>query len=231
MAAIDITDPWPLPERERISRGLLATAERLRKNERLSLHVISGRAERTSAPWQGFQRCKSADPNSVNHLQENERLILAEYQQQFLEPLKELLPQLTNGRAAPQSPILEAVEVLMWSPHFAGHIQHRTLELYSDLVQHSAVLSHLSGRLPDACTVLASNIGQRLKGHDWRGVRVVLHYLRNARDAARQGPAHLRFWTSFFYLLGAAEVYDGPTLVANAGTACGPRTKRVGRNK
>jgi hypothetical protein len=229
LVLVDRTDVWPPQEQERIQKGLLAVAERMHKNTRLSLHAITGRAEDAAAPWKGFQRCKSDDPAFVDPTHENERLVRADYEQHFLEPLKALLPELTSGSAAAQSPILEVLEILMWSPHFRADVANRTLEIYSDLLHHTAALSHLTSSLPDPCTVLASTIGSRLKSHDWRSVRVVLHYLRNPRDAARQGDPHLRWWTRLFYLLGAAEVFDGSTRIVNDMPACPSDTGKTPR--
>jgi hypothetical protein len=50
------------------------------------------------------------------------------------------------------------------------------------------------------------------KARNWQGLRVVLERLRNPRDAARQSAEHMHFWIRLFYLLGAAEVFDGSTL-------------------
>lgn len=226
IASIDITDAWPAAERDRIAKSLLATAERMRKNERLAIHAITGNAEDASAPRplpglpKGFALCKSADPKAVNAKLENERLVRATYERDFLVPLNKIIPELAKGRPSAQSPILQAIEAMLWSPHFRPDIPNRTLAIYSDLIQHTKGLSHLTGSLTDPCRVLASDIGTRLRGHDWRGVRVILEYLRNPRDAARQGAAHLRFWIHLFYLLGAAEVFDGSTLVANDTAPC-----------
>jgi hypothetical protein len=227
---VDQTDIWPAPEQERIKHGLLATAERMRKNERLVLHVVTGRAEDANAAWKGFKLCKSADPTSVDPARENERLVRADYEQHFLQPLAALLPELAKSSAAAQSPILEAIEIAMWSPYLrADAVPSRTLEIYSDLIHQTRSLTLLARRLPDPCTVLASDIGTRLKSHDWRQVRVVLHYLRNPRDAAYQGDAHRRWWVRLFYLLGAAKVFDEATPLANETVPCGTKPAKVAK--
>ena len=229
-ALVDGTDVWPAIEQQRIHKSILGIAERMHKNERLVLFTITARSEDASTPWRGFQRCKSADPAAINPLSGNERIERADYERQFLGPLDDVLPDLLKGRSAPQSPILEVIERLMWSAHFRADLPKRTLAINSDLLQHTSALSHLSGPLRNACAVLASPIGQRLKGHDWRGVRVMLEYLRNPRDAARQGREHFKFWVELFYRLGAAEVFDGTTSVPNRLVPCpspslGQRTK------
>src|SRR5262249_54997736 len=66
----DITDIRPRQEQDRITKAVLAIAERMRKYERLVLHVITSRAEDSSAPWplpnfpDGFRLCKPADPKA-----------------------------------------------------------------------------------------------------------------------------------------------------------------------
>jgi hypothetical protein len=212
MVGVDHTSIWPPVEQERITRGLRAIAERLRKHERLDLHLMTDRPEAASAPWQKFQKCKSADPASVNAVNANETLVRAEYERDFLKPLESLLPELAKGRNGHQSPILEAIEIMMWSPHFRADVPARTLVLYSDFLP--------TNPFRDACVAFTSGIGTRLKGHNWQGVRVILEYLRNPSASARQGPAHLRSWAHLFYRLGAAEVFDGTTLILNDTTPC-----------
>src|SRR5262245_20604573 len=128
----DHTEIWPPVEQERIRKSVLAIAERLPKHERLQLHVITGRPDDTSAPWKGFQKCKSADPSSVNAAHENERFVRDEYERDFLKPLELVLPEFAKGRTATHSPLLEAIEILMWSPHFRANVPSRTLVFYSD---------------------------------------------------------------------------------------------------
>ena len=219
-AVIDKTDEWSAVEQERISQGIIASAERRQKGERFSLHVLTDHAEDTAQPWKGFQRCKAHDPRTVNPVYQNERLERAEFEAHFLNPLMPLVPELAKGKSAPQSPILAALEILMWSPNFRGDVPRRRLEIWSDLLQHDAMFSQLSSRAPDLCAVLASDIGKRLVRHDWRGIVVVLHYLRNPRDARFQGAEHLRFWSSLFYQLGVAEVREGDIPLARSTRTC-----------
>jgi hypothetical protein len=226
LAAIDVTDLRPPQEQERMWRGLLDIPERMSKHERFTLHVIGGDAELSAAPFpltdqlQGFRLCKPSDPKLVNRHVENERLAQARYQRDFLDPLRAALSEIVNGGVADRSPILQAIEVMMWSPHFGADIPQRTLVLFSDMLNHTRDHSHLTGPLPHPCQVLASPIGKRLQGHNWSGVRVIIHYLRNPRDAHRQGPDHLRFWADLFYLFGAAEVLDGGVLMPRQSSQC-----------
>jgi hypothetical protein len=220
VAVVDQTDVWPIVEQERMRTALLDLAARMRKNERLTLHALTARSEDASVPWRGFQRCKPTDPSKVDAVTGNAEIERAILDRQFVQPLKDALPELVRGRTAMQSPILELIDQVMWLPHFHDRQVSRTLALLSDLLQHSAALSHLSGPLQNACVILASPLGERLKGHDWRGVRIILTYLRNPRDAARQGLHHLKVWSELFYQLGAEDVYDGSRLLEKPSSAC-----------
>ena len=233
LAVFDETDLWAAPQQDHMTQGVLSLAETMRKHDRLLVHVISGRPEdsATPAPLPGFPRgfrlCKSADPQRVNAVIENEVFARAAYERQFLEPLKSVLPALTAGASAPRTDILEALEILMWSPYLQPDIPERTLALFSDFLNHTPELSQLGGPLADPCQVLAYPLGERLKARPWQGVRVILYYLRNPRDAHRQTPEHFRFWVRLFYLLGAMEVFDGASLVANDTPACATDTPAV----
>jgi hypothetical protein len=229
LAAFDQTDKWPPQEQERITSSVLVNAERMAKHERLALHVLTGEAEDAARPVplpdfrNGFRLCKPADPNTVDPTVGNESLERATYEQKFLAPLKRALPALVTGATADRSPLLQAIEIMLWSPHFRADIPRRTLVLYSDFLLHTNEVSQLSGPLADPCTVLASPIGKRLAARQWRGVTVSLEYLRNPRDQTRQTAEHLRFWVHLFYHLAAGHVIAGPTPVANDTSACAPK--------
>jgi hypothetical protein len=218
LVAFDITNRQPPQEQQRITSDVIAIAERMHINERLALHVLTGNAEDSAAPWplpgfaNGFRLCKPADPTTVDPRVQNERLVRAAYEQDFLKPLQGALPDLVKGTNATRSPLLQAIEIMMWSPLFRRDVPNRTLVIFSDLLIHTRELSQLSRPLTNPCSVLASDIGKRLKARNWQGVRVILQYLRNPADAQRQSPEHLRFWSQLFYGLGAAEVFDGLTL-------------------
>jgi hypothetical protein len=85
-------------------------------------------------------------------------------------------------------------------------IPDRSLVVFSDWMQNSSLLSHRKAAPSSPCQFLNSPLGQRLKAHDWSGMRVLLEYMRNPRDATRQTPAHRAWWPTLFYLLGAREV-------------------------
>lgn len=226
LAAFDQTDKLPPQEQERITSSVLANAGRMGKHERLALHVITAEAEDAARPVplpafpNGFRQCKPADPNTVDPKVDNDRFARATYEQKFLAPLKRALPALVSAATADRTPLLQSIEIMMWSPHFRADIPRRTLVLYSDFLHHMKDLSQLSHPVADPCTVLASPIGKRLAARDWRSVTVILEYLRNPRDQLRQTPEHLRFWTRLFFLLGAAHVFTGPTPIANDTSPC-----------
>lgn len=226
LAFIDMTDLWPPQERERIMRSLLRHAERMARHERLMLHAITAKPEQAAAPIAlpdrplGFARCKPLDLAAIDPTVHNTRRVEADYKQRFLAPLTAALEHLSAGGSETQSPILEAIEVALWSPHFRVEQTNRTLVIYSDFLQHTAAHSHLAGQLSSACSLLATEVGRRLAARPWTGVRVVLEYVRNPRDADRQRPQHLSLWTELFHRLGAAEVRDGATLVAPPAAAC-----------
>lgn len=216
---VDLTDAWPAVEQERIAKGVVALAERLQKHERLVLYGIGAQAN--DAPWRQFRRCKPSNTGHINPLIENERSERATYEREFLTPLKAMLPDLVKGRTAAQSAILESLEAVVgWSPDFGAEVPARSIDIFSDLVQHSPAVSHLKTRLPTVCRFLESEPGRRLKAARWAGVSVRLHYLRNGRDAARQGPQHLRWWSELFYRLGASTVFDGAAPLPNETPAC-----------
>jgi hypothetical protein len=216
VVAVDWTDPFSEQQREALRDVVRRLKHDVRVDERLSLVHITGNPEDSAKPI--FSVCKPLDLENINPLVENERRLKMKWEDQFGRPLDEKLTQLLQGSTAPHSPILEAIDVILWSHNFQADLQRRQLVIFSDLLQNWQGHSHYKN-VPAACEFMRTASAQRLKARNWEGVSVVLHRWRNARDSQLQSEAHLNFWTDIFYHFGAAEVRVGTKLV-DRGPSC-----------
>ena len=78
-------------------RACSASPSACRRHARLELHVIGARADDAGPPWRGFQKCKSADPATVNPAYQNEQMERAQYEREFLEAARETAARARQG--------------------------------------------------------------------------------------------------------------------------------------
>jgi hypothetical protein len=220
---VDWTDPFTSQQRDALKDLISQIRRRMQVQERLSLFLITGNPEDAGTAL--FSYCKPLDPDHVNPLIENERRLKDKWNAQFGKPLDDALAKLLQGSVAPFSPILEALDIMLWAHNFQGDLPRRELVIFSDLLQNSATQNDYK-RAAIPCALINTPLGQRLAAKNWSELRVTLHYWRNPQAQGMQGPRHLAFWTQLFYLLGATEVYDGSRLVQRdpATTTCGVST-------
>lgn len=111
--------------------------------------------------------------------------------------------------AQSSSPLIEALGVIVprHAPSqrsFGDTVEPVHLILYSDLLQHSASLSHY-GAYPPAQQVLATSSMRHL-GTDLAGVEVSIFRLERARDARWQTPEHYYWWTRLVQEFGGQVI-------------------------
>ena len=210
LVLIDRTDPMSQHERERVIADVIARSERLKEHARLLLHVITAAAEDSANPaplpntQRGFRRCRPTSPADINPAFNNVRDWQRRYRN-FDTSLRQALDVVTKPTTDKRTPLLEALEVAMWSPLFKPELARRELVIYGDLLQNSAAYSQRTGTLPSPCEFLASPLGRRLAARPWSGIDVSLEIQRNPRDALRQTPEHQAWWGELFLRLGAAS--------------------------
>lgn len=202
---VDRTDPYTPDQRRRLRQTIMELARAIQVHERLSIRLITGDPEQAARPV--FNLCNPGDGRLVDPLTGNPARAQKLWQDSFGAPLEAILDSLMEGASAPRSPILEAVEVALWSHDFSSDLPRRRLILFSDLLQNVPGHSHYKALLSSEA-FLATPAGQRLQGHAWHNLTVDLIYLRNPQAAHRQGAVHLAFWHGLFQHLGAPPRLD-----------------------
>jgi hypothetical protein len=219
VVAVDWTDPLTPPQREVIKDVINRLKRDIDVHERLSLNLITGNPEQAGVPI--FSYCKPLDPENINPLIENERRLRDKWNAQFGGPLDDALTRLLEGGKSSTSPILEAIDVILWSHNFQADIPRRELVIFSDLLQHTTEHNQYKN-VPNPCAIITTPIGQSLKAKNWNNVRVVLYRWRNPEARKFQTPQQLSFWTRLFYLLGAREVWEMSQKVPPDIDVCSP---------
>lgn len=220
LIAVDTTDGIDLAATQ---AGMARVAAELVEGGRLSLFVIDGDPANAMKPR--LSRCKPRDPARADGRTENPRLIEQDYRRKFQGPLEAVVASLAAIPQARESNIIAGLEAALWSDAWRQAKGQRTIVVHSNLLEHASYASHLKGPLTDVCTVLAGPLGERLRSHVWKDVRVDLLYQRDARFADRQGSTHLAWWTALFAELGTGAVRESGRILTLPSPTCAAKAK------
>lgn len=93
-----------------------------------------------------FSLCKPKSGADVSAMNQNVRLVEERYEHKFLQPMKGILEGLLEPHEAKESPIMEAIQLLVSeTPGFEAFNGPKELLVVSDLLQHSEAMSFYRG--------------------------------------------------------------------------------------
>jgi len=203
VVVIDKTDFYSAQHVAAIKDWIARKKTGIGEQELLSVRLLTDRPEDVGQSV--FQRCNPGDGKDLKRWWANPRKAHARWQASFGDPLEEALGPILSNQETKTSPILEALDVLMWDTAFGPDMPSRTLAIVSDMVQNMPDHNHYRS-IPDVDAFLKTPLGRRLKSRAWQGVKVEIVYLRNVAFNAKQGGAHVAFWEKLFRKLGVADV-------------------------
>jgi hypothetical protein len=193
---VDQTDALSPRQIDYAKRLILLEYQRLPTGGRMTVRPIDADPESVA---RDFSRCRVRRGDEVAGIATNPDLIEAEFRRSVGDALNRYLDGLESARTAEASPILETVGTVAEAPDFGPNVDARRLVLLSDMAQHSGRVDQYG-----APGVYALDGGAReLLPRNFSGVDVRVHYLRRPSLARLQGPAHERFWRSWFDAAGA----------------------------
>jgi hypothetical protein len=180
--------------------GSLQTHQRsLRVGDRLTLYLLT--------PNDGirpvhllFDRCRPKTRAESDERTESGRHNQALYEAQFQAPFKQALSELEDGEPATTSPLMEAVHEILRGPAVSETAQERVLELWSDLLQNSALVNQFR----PGYRIENLEGSEYLRTSALAGVHVVVHQFAN-KYRSHQTSAHRTFWSAYFKRLGVQE--------------------------
>lgn len=143
-------------------------------------------------------------PSSGNVVIENKRKIEKGFRDRFLLPLYGTIDTSLEVALGERSPILEMIQYISRTQDIRdvlGDRSKRTLIVVSDLLQHSANLSHYK----DKGANYEDFLGLKTLNVDLRGWTIRVLYLQRyaGRDQKIQEKNHLEFWQRYFRDAGA----------------------------
>jgi len=200
---IDTSDPLVEYQQKRLEKlADLLTDPKFSENE---LHVPRGHLLAiyevdSPEPKRLFHLCNPGDPEARDwHDKLNQGDILPRLRwKRFIDTLAKAFPDVTQS--TPQTPLIETIRFVRHAEFppasvlRGGDTRAGRIVIISDMLQHTAQLSHFGARLPPAADAA------KTYSLDLRGIDIHLRYLRVDRFRQYQQGArpHFTWWREFF---------------------------------
>jgi len=139
----------------------------------------------------------------ANPILQNPRQVSARCDSLFDRPLQEAVAQAGGAGETSASPIMAAIQDLADELR-AGGARHRRLIVVSDGMENADGYSHY--RVTPDFVAFSHTARWREVRASLQGATVEVWYVTRARDEARQGVAHRRFWEAYLKACGASRV-------------------------
>ena len=202
---IDTTDPLNLIQRTDLLNeveGLLATIPRFGA---FQMYAVGPIEEEPPRPL--FSRCNPGRASEISELTGNPAMVEKQWREGFRAPLDEVLSEMLAGAEAKTSPILESIQwvainalTLPLQPDIP-----RRLVIVSDLLQHTAALSHYRDPTVSFETFAKTPYFLRVRA-PLDGVAIDLLMVNRASLVPVQRPKIINFWTDYFDAQGASRL-------------------------
>ncbi len=213
---IDTTNPLTEKTQERLKQLLIGFQDANNKfyllpAQELIVYHLKSQLEDLGNPW------RACNPGNPKDRTWKDNLISGRYGDErkwrnFIRLIQRSLPRRAGQVTEKQSPLLESIALII-----ARHVpsigvkenrKPTRLFLFSDMLQHSELLSHYKS-LPEM------NEFKKLTGYtdmqsDLKGVDVWIFYVHRADSKHRQTPKHFYWWTQAIELFGGHLIEQTP---------------------
>ncbi|WP_298566795.1 hypothetical protein [uncultured Aliiroseovarius sp.] len=195
---VDRTDPLSPGQTEVVTREIRKIARNMPVHGRFTVYLMTDDLSEAANPV--LDLCNPGDESTVDPMFANPRRAQTRFEEQFSGPVEQLAKSLLVGATAPQSPIIETIAMVANS--FASTTNSRTIVVASDLLQHTAELSHYRGAILVQAAKSSAAAGELSDGR-LNDILVELVPLESRTSSHRQGDQLLEFWNLLLVSAGA----------------------------
>jgi hypothetical protein len=199
---VDKTDPFNFTQKQAFLQYLAEFGRgRVKEGELFSVFALGEDFTGNARPV--FEMCNPGRGEDKNIWTSNPEKLRRLFDERFLAPMAALADQLAAETPAPQSPIMEMLQLVAINGFRARNVAGpRRLFVVSDMLQNTQAFSQYRGDT-DFAAFRETPMFQKART-DLAGVDVELAYLLN--NPSRQTRRHLKFWEDYFEAMGAAIV-------------------------
>lgn len=191
---VDTTDSVNPTQYQAIKNKLEDMLENAIVDERISVYTITEDPEKNSPI---LVTCNPGDGADKSEWTSNKRRLKDNWEKKFKTKLEDAVGGILDSDLTKQSPILDAIKSVGVYSFAASKAESKQLVIVSDLLHHTAGLSHYRtpkiafSKVKDS-PYLASVLS------NLNGAEIEILYLTRPKDHSRQGRTHLLFWEKYF---------------------------------
>lgn len=191
---VDTTDSVNPTQYQAIKNKLENMLENAVVDERISVYTITEDPDKNSPI---LVTCNPGDGADKSDWTSNKRRLKENWEKKFKTKLEEAVGEILDADLTKQSPILDAIKSVGVYSFAASKAESKQLVIVSDLLHHTAGLSHyrtpkIAFSKAEDSPYLASVLS------NLNGAEIEILYLTRPKDHARQGRTHLLFWEKYF---------------------------------
>jgi hypothetical protein len=199
---VDKTDPLNFTQKQAFLQYLAEFGRgKVAEGELFSVFVLGEDFAANAKPL--FEMCNPGRGETKNIWTSNPEKIRRLFEDRFLAPMAALADQLEGRTPAPNSPIMEMLQLVAINGFRAKAVDGpRHLYVVSDMLQNTPPFSQYRG--DTEFNIFRNTVLFQKVRTDLERVDVELAYLLN--NPARQNRRHLKFWEDYFQAMGAVIV-------------------------
>lgn len=149
---VDLTDEvWPTGEQLRkVNTRVEHYRDNLAIGDRFSIYtLVSDQSEQPSELRLLFSACRPQSSDTVNSAYQSVLKVKKRYENNWLSPINVAIKSIDDnvGRGSKTSPLMTSLKEIALTPSLQAQTT-RSIEVFSDLLEHGQVISHYNSRWP-----------------------------------------------------------------------------------
>ncbi len=200
---IDKTDEFTNDQQRAIETQLKQHHSQLKTGDRQTIVLLTPDGENSLSQIL-FDRCRPPSSDEADPLVSNPKRVGKRFDAAFVAPFEAALELLRVAQPAESSPLVETIYGLAHSSELSEPAaRQRFLTFYSDMLQHSTVLSHFKPKY--RFDQLVAGRSMYLDLASLSGAEVTVNRVAN-KHRALQTDAQMEFWKQYFAHAHVAKV-------------------------
>ncbi|MCU8071005.1 hypothetical protein [Shewanella sp. SM32] len=191
---VDTTDSVNPTQYQAIKNKLELILDNSIVDERVTVYTITEDPTKISPL---IVTCNPGDGADRSEWTSNKRRLKLNWDKKFKEKLESAVTGILEAELTKQSPILDAIKAVGVYSFSSSKAEFKQLVIVSDLLHHTAELSHYrQPKLTYSSVENSPYMGSVLA--NLNGAEIEILYLTRQKDYIRQGRTHLLFWEKYF---------------------------------
>jgi hypothetical protein len=196
---VDQSDPFTPTDKLWLKKEIETATRGVPRYGRVTL--LSIEAGNPFEPTEFFSGCSPGSPDQASSFFQSKALVEAEWRNKLVTPLSAAAEKLLTRDTQDNSPLVETISAVAQRPDFGFEVGVRQIVLVSDMVQNSAVYTHIGRPGPDWDTFMQSPLGGEALP-ELKGSTLVFNRVPRRTSKINQSKL-IDFWKAYAATTGA----------------------------